>query len=188
MNASLSFEHPIRMITLDGEDRRLDAGLIARLVFVDLETEIRSFEVPGIHAQQDLGPILSVDSSGSGMHAHDGGPVVVFAEEQRLTLEASQRLLDGGDLHHNLGNRGLIVFFRCELEQDLGVAERPIQGSDLLDRLFVTSEPAGDREGVVLVFPEVGGGRALSQLDELLFLAGDVKGTSGRRRGANGGP
>jgi hypothetical protein len=122
------------------------------------------------------------------MHAHDGSPVVVFAEEQSLTLEASQRLLDGGDLHHNLGNRGLIVFFRCKLEQDLGVAERPIQGSDLLDRLFVTSEPAGDRQGFVLVLPEVGGGRALSQLDELFFLPCDVKGTSGRRRGASGGP
>jgi hypothetical protein len=176
------------MVALDGEDRRLDAGLIARLVFVDLETEIRSFEVPGIHAQQYLRPILSIDPSGPGMHAHDGGPVVVLAEEQRLTLEASQRLLDGGDLLHHFGNRGLVVFLRCQLEQYLGVVECPFQGSDLLDRLFVTSEPAGDREGVVLVFPEVGGGRALSQFDEFFFLTRDVKGTSGRRRGASGGP
>ena len=122
------------------------------------------------------------------MQAHDGGSVVVLAEEQGLPLEACQRRFDGGDLLQHLGDRRLVTLLGSEFEEHLSVFERCVELVDLLDRLFMASQTAGDLESALLIVPQVRGRSELSQLNELRLLAGDVKGTSGHRRAGSGDP
>jgi hypothetical protein len=95
------------------------------------------------------------------MDAEDRRPIVVLAEEQTLPLEQRH-------------------------EQYFGIVDPRLERTDLLDDAFITSELLGDFFGPILVVPEIGGRGELSQLDQLGLFAGEVKGTSGRRRDGSG--
>jgi len=81
-----------------------------------------------------------------------------------------------------------IVLLDGEFDQHFSVVERLFQRRDLLEGALVSRERARDAQRPLLIVPEIRCRRLLSQLAELAFLAGDVKGTSWRRRAGSGVP
>ena len=90
---------------------------------VDLEAELRPLEVAQVHAQQHLRPVGGVDPAGAGVDAHDGGAVVVVAEEERLPLQPGQLGLEVDQLLASLRLGAGVALVLGEVEQHLGILE-----------------------------------------------------------------
>ena len=98
---------------------------------IHLEVELGALEVADVHPQEDLGPVLGVDATGTGVDAHDGRSVVVLGEEERLPLELCQRLFDVGELGEDVGDGRGIILLGGQIEQHIGIVERLFEGRNL---------------------------------------------------------
>ena len=148
---------------------------------------VSPLQIAQVHSEQHLRPVLGIDASGTGMDGDDGRPVVVRPEEEGLTLEPGHRGSKAGQLRPRLVQALLVTFLNTELDQHLGVVERPGDIRNLLDDSLVAGQTSGNFQRPIPVRPQIRDGSLFLQLGELGFLAGNVKGTSARRRGANGG-
>ena len=98
------------------------------------------------------------------MDAEDGGPLVVFAEEQALSLEVGQFNIDGLQLGHNIEPRGRVRLLFGQVKEHPGVVERVCQSLYLADHRFEAGETPCHGQGPLLIIPQVLSGRSLRQL------------------------
>jgi hypothetical protein len=117
------------------------------------------------------------------VHAEDGRPIVVLAEEEALPLQSGQLCLDPRQLAGGVGGGLGIALFLGQAEQGLGVVDGRRQALIPGDDRLVTSQAPGDLARPVGVVPQVRLGGALPQRLKAGGLGIDVKGTSGRRGG-----
>jgi len=117
------------------------------------------------------------------VHAEDGRPVVVLAEEEAFPLQFSQFCLDPCQLAGSVGGSLGITFFLGQPEQGLGVVDGRRQALIPGDDGLVTSQAPGDLPGPVGILPEIRLGSARPQRLQASGFGIDVKGTSGRRGG-----
>jgi hypothetical protein len=95
--------------------------------------------------------------------------------EHARQLGIANTRFEGGDLRRRLGDRGLVVLRRAELEQDDGVVQVPRQLLDRPDVLLDRRPLAGDRLRLLLVVPEAGGERLLLEPVDLGLQLRQVK-------------
>ena len=88
MHAQFGLQPAMRVVALDDDGRRLDAGLVARRLFDDLDLELAPLGPAHIHAQQHARPVAALGAAGAGMHFDIGVVAVRFARQQRLELAA----------------------------------------------------------------------------------------------------
>ena len=81
--------HPaMRVVALDDDRRRLDAGLVAGRLFDDLDVEFAALGPAHVHAQQHARPVAAFRAAGAGMDFDIGVVAVRLARQQRFDLAA----------------------------------------------------------------------------------------------------
>ena len=90
------------------------------------------------------------------------------------TSSSDDGLLQGGELGLGLEAGGLVALLLGHLEEHADVVDAAAQALDAVDLALDVGQLRGDLLGVVLVVPEVGGGRGLVELGQL----GRHRGTS----------
>ncbi len=187
MRAPLGLERAVGVVAPHRDRGRADPRLLGLEVLVDLDLESLALEVPEVHAQEDLGPVRSVDTPGSGVDRQDRSAVVVVTEEEALVLEITELCVERDQLGRDILCRLGVALLVGHLEKGLRVVEGFREAVDLIDDLVETGERARHLAGVVGIVPERGIGSLLPQTGQLTALAVDVKGTSWRRRGETAG-
>jgi hypothetical protein len=101
--------------------------------------------------------------------------VVDGAGEHPLELGLADARLEGRGLRGRLGDGGLVVLRRAEIEQDDGVVEVARELLDARDVLFDRRAPAGDDLRLLLLVPEPRGERQLLEPVDLCLELRQVK-------------
>ena len=81
MHSPFGLQKSERVATADHELDRADAGLRTFRDGLDLKLEAPMVGPPGVHAQENLGPVLSVSPTCSGLYVTDGVTRVVLTAE-----------------------------------------------------------------------------------------------------------
>src|SRR5271165_2041342 len=68
MDARLGLQPAMRVVALDDDRRRLDAGLVACRLFNQLDLKLSPFRPAHVHAQQHARPVAALSASGPRMH------------------------------------------------------------------------------------------------------------------------
>ncbi len=79
MNAGFGLQPAVRVVALDDDGRRLDAGLVAGGLFDDLDVELVALAPAHVHAQQHARPVAALGAAGAGMDFEIGVVRVCFA-------------------------------------------------------------------------------------------------------------
>ena len=72
VHAALGLEEPVGVLALDGERRRLEAGLLARARLDELGLEAAILRPAEVHPQQHLRPVLGVGAARARVDRDDG--------------------------------------------------------------------------------------------------------------------
>ena len=88
VHARLGLQPAIGVRALDLQRRRLDARLLAGVVFEDLDLVAVLLRPARVHAHEHLGPVLALGAAGAGMDLEIGVVAVGLAGEHRLDLAA----------------------------------------------------------------------------------------------------
>ena len=102
VDATLGLEDPVDVLAAHGERGRLEACLLAGARLEQVGLEAAAFGPAQVHAEENLGPVLSVGPAGAGVDRDERVACVVLAREERVLLEAVE-------LHAQRGDRGLDV-------------------------------------------------------------------------------
>src|SRR6516164_818736 len=86
VHAVLRLEPAERVLALDLDGRRLDAGLLAGGLLEVIDLVAALLGPARVHAQQHLRPVLALGAAGTGMHLEIAVVAVGLAREQRLEL------------------------------------------------------------------------------------------------------
>ena len=86
MDARLGLQPAMRVVALDDDRRRLDAGLVARRLFDQLDLELSPLRPAHVHAQQHARPVAALGAAGPGMHFDIAVVGVGLARKQRFEL------------------------------------------------------------------------------------------------------
>ncbi len=178
-------QQPVGVGAAHLEGGRLQPGLLAERLVVDLGVEAPGLGPAQVHALQHLRPVHGVDAALTGVDGDDRVGAVVLTRQQRGHLE----LVDGGThLLEALGDlRGgaLLVLLLRELVEDVEVVE-PVVELVVATQIRLDPRQLGrDLARVLGVVPEVGGRRLLLELGQPRPFRIDVKDSSGRApRGA----
>ena len=149
--AALGFQDPVRVLALDREGRRLEAGLLARACLEHLGCEAAIRRPAEVHAQEDLGEVLRVGSARVGLDRDDGVARVVLAREERVFLQARELVFHG--LERGLDVGGHVAVHGEELA---GVVVLTPEALVALEPLGDARVLGGDRGRALLVVPEAG--------------------------------
>jgi len=101
--------------------------------------------------------------------------VIDRSREHPLELRLADARLERGGLGGRLGDGGLVVLRRAEVEQDDRVVEVARELLDASDVLLDRRAPAGDDLRLLLVVPDAGGERQLLEPVDLCLELRQVK-------------
>ena len=88
MHAAFGLEVAVGVLAFDENRRRLDAGLLARMMVDHLDLEAVPLAPARVHAQQHLGPVLALGAAGAGIDLDIAAVGVRLAREKRGDLVA----------------------------------------------------------------------------------------------------
>ena len=94
----------------DQDGGRLDAGLVARFLGLQLDLIAVGPRPAAVHSQQHPGPVTGLGAAGTGVHLKIGVITVSLARQQRLQLGSPGALLDGLQRAARLFQRRLVAF------------------------------------------------------------------------------
>ena len=158
MDSALGLQRAVCVLALDGDRRRLQAGLLSRARLDRLGLEATIGGPAQVHAQEHLRPVLSVRAPGSRVDLEHRIASVVLAVEERVLLQASEFGLERGDQLRDL----VLVF--AELEQLARVRVLALQALVALELAGKTCVLGGDARRTGLVVPEPGSSHRLLEL------------------------
>ena len=72
MHAQFGLQPAVRVVALDHDRRRLDAGLVAGRLFDHFDLELAPLAPAHVHAQQHARPVAALGAAGAGMHFEIG--------------------------------------------------------------------------------------------------------------------
>src|SRR5262249_29257610 len=129
------------------------------------------------HAEQHLGPVLRLETTGARVYLDDRVAGVVLAAEEAGQLEVAQLALD---LLHPLRElaEGVGITFLRQLEVHARLVGALAQALPAVERRLESRGLAGDGLRLLGVAPEVGGGGLLVQEGRTALEGGQVKGAS----------
>ncbi len=93
MHASFGLQPAIGVHPLDLQGRRLDAGLLARGLFDDLDQHAMSMGPAAVHPLQHLGPVLGLRAPRAGVDFDVAVVAVGLARQQRLQFGPGRLVL-----------------------------------------------------------------------------------------------
>ena len=168
VGAGLDRERAVGVRRVDGERRRLEAGLLGVGGVEDLDRVVVLLGPAGVHPHQHLGEVRRVDPTGAGADRHE-----------RLARRRTHRRAGCGPRaprrssgpwparpRRRPGSR-CVALLAAELDHDLEVLEPAGQRGDAVDLALEGREASGHAGGVVLVVPEVGRGDLLAEVGDL---------------------
>jgi hypothetical protein len=135
VHARLGLQPAVRVVALDHDRRRLDAGFVAGGLFEHLDVEFAPLAPAHVHAQQHARPVAALGAAGARMHLDIGIQAVGLARQQRLEFAALAFRLQRPELRQTfvlgLGVALLLAEFDqrrrvVELALDLGDRPQPI--------------------------------------------------------------
>ena len=142
----------------------LDPRLLTFGEFVHGHLHAAVFRPAGVHAQQHLGPVLGVGTTGPRIDAEHGTLFVVFAAEQALQFPAVQPLAQLVQPVLSFLQQVLIRLQLIKLKGGLGVVDRTAPSGQLRQLGLHLIQTPHLLLGVLLVIPEIGLGRELFEI------------------------
>src|ERR1051326_3436940 len=154
MYAALRLQQAVRILGVDFEGYRFDAGAFALEAIGDDGLEALALGPSQIHAQQHLGPVLALGAARARVYGDDGAAPVVFVREQHGPLEALEQFRIRLQIALDIA-RNLFALAR-QLEQSVQIvgeqADALVVGDGLLEPLAVLH----DLLALLGLRPEVG--------------------------------
>src|SRR5207253_10488379 len=183
VHADLPLEVAVGVLALDGDRRRLDPRLLARLQIDDLGLEAGALAPAEVHSHEDLRPVLRLGAAGAGMNRHDRVLRVVRPAEHDLEPEVVERLSDPRDAFLDLGRDALVAGLARQFEEHTELFGLRHELSEACDRPRQLRPLPRQFLGASAVVPEAR--RPHLRLDdaEALLLHLEVKDASADRPG-----
>ncbi len=123
--------HPaMRVVALDDDGRRLDAGLVARGLLDDLDVEAAPLAPAHVHAQQHARPVAAFGAAGAGMDFDIGVVAVGLARQQRFELALLALGLQRAQRREPLLLGGVVALGLAEFDQRRPVLELALELGD----------------------------------------------------------
>ncbi len=118
VHADFGLQQPVRILAIDFESHRFDAGAFAFQAVGNHGVQTLALGPAQVHAQQHLRPILAFGAARAWVDDHHGVAPVVFAGEQHLGFELVQQF--GIGLHAG----GDFAFDRTRLREPIRITCR----------------------------------------------------------------
>jgi len=122
-----------------------------------------------------IGEVGGVDATGAGADGDDGLALVELAVEQGANLEFADGLRQLRELALGFGHRVSVVLLGTHLDEGLEVVDRGVHVLDAVLLGVRARQGGGDLLGRFDVVPQVGGGRLLLEVGDLLLQLLEVE-------------
>jgi hypothetical protein len=117
MDAGLGLQPAVRVVALDDDRRRFDAGFVAGGLLHHLDVEFASLAPAHVHAQQHARPVAALGAAGARVHFDISVVAVRLARQQRLDLAAFAFDLEGAKLGEAFGLGFGVAFDLAEFDE-----------------------------------------------------------------------
>ena len=164
MGALFVAQVAVGVATFDLDRAALDPGFLPFGEFVHGHLHAVVFCPAGVHAQQHLGPVLGVGTTGASIDAENGTLFVVFAAEQTLQFPPVEPLSQLAQTVLSLLQQVLVGLQLVKLKGGLGVVDSTAPSAQLRQLGLHLIQTPHLLLGVLLVIPEIGLGRELFEI------------------------
>ena len=170
VGAGLDAQRAVGVGRLNLEGRRLQAGLFRVGGVHDLRRVAVTLRPAQVHAQKDLGEVSGVHAARAASDRDDGVALVILAVQQRADLQVAQVLAELLQIGFGLGEdvSALIRVLGGHVHHGLQVVDALAHLRDAIQLALAVAECARHGLGGARVVPQVGRGRLLVQLGDLL--------------------
>ena len=175
VDAVLTLEVAVGILTLDEDGGGLDARLVAGLVVHELVGIAVALGPAGIHPVQHLRPVLGLCAACAGVEGEDGVVAVVLAGEQGGQTALADLLFQRVVALHHVVQLGGIVLLLCHFAQGQGVLPLGNQLVMLFDLVLQALYLTAHLLAALQIVPEALLLRLLLQLGQLLAGLGDAQ-------------
>src|SRR5690606_2913720 len=141
-----------------------------------------------VHAQQQVGPVLSLGATGAGLDIEGGAVGVHFAAAHAAELQPFKNAAQTVQLDHHIVDRASVVFLDGHIQQITGVSQAAMQLVQGLYDLGQGGTLTTQVLGVFGVVPDVGVFEFAVYFDETIMLVIVVKDTPESTGCARTGP
>ena len=155
VDSGLAFEVTEGVVALDLEGGAFDAGPFAVEDVGDGHAVVVGFGIADVHAHEHFGPVLSLDTTGTGIDGEDGIEVVALALKHVFEFEGFDEGLGDGYLVKDFLLGGVAAFEKLAHDGEVGTAAFDLVVG--VDPGFLGLDGFHDALGFLRVVPEVGG-------------------------------
>ena len=155
VDSGLAFEVTEGVVALDLEGGAFDAGPFAVEDVGDGHAVVVGFGIADVHAHEHFGPVLSLDTTGTGIDGEDGIEVVALALEHVFEFERFDEGLGDGYLVKDFLLGGVAAFEKLAHDGEVSAAAFDLVVG--VDPGFLGLDGFHDALGFLRVVPEVRG-------------------------------
>ena len=146
----------MRVVALDDDRRRLDAGLVPRRLFDQLDFELSPLRPARVHSEQHARPVAALGAAGPGMHFDIAVVGVGLARKQRFKLAPFALGLERPERRDSLGFDRVVALGLAKVDQRRRVVEVALNFRQRAQPVFQHRALAHHLFGEFGIGPEIG--------------------------------